>query len=147
MLTREPKEYNQIYFEDWYRDGIMEKLGVPCTAPGDLDELYYTYKLVPEADYKKILNTLADAFNKARKMNYEIFTKRTEEALKNSPNPSKKIELEKANAETLLNKYQQAYRDFLGGRNVIKMFDGSACQYILGQYDKFDGRQECYQDV
>jgi hypothetical protein len=26
----------------------------------------------------------------------------------------------------------------MGGRNVIKMFDGSACQYILGQYDKFE---------
>lgn len=139
MLREEPKKFNQFYFEDWYRDGLKEKLGVPYGHfPGELDELYHTYKLVSEADYKKILNTLADAFNKARSMNYEIFTLRTEEALKNSPDPSKKIELEKANAETLLNEFQQAYRDFLGGRNVIKMFDGSACQYILGQYDKFE---------
>jgi len=137
MLSEEPKEYNQFYFEDWYNDRLQEKLGEPYYQKGDLDELYYNHKLVSEADYTKILNTLADAFDKARKMNYEIFTKRTEEELNNSPDPNKKIELEKANAETLLNKYQQAYRDFLGGRNVTRMFKGSTCDYIISQYDKF----------
>lgn len=137
MIRQEPKTYNPIDFEDWYHDRLEEKLGLPYYTPGDLDQLYLKYELISEKDYKKIKDTLNDAFNKARKMNYEIFTRKLATELEKSPDPQEKIKLEREDAESLLDKYKQAYKDFLGGKNVIKPFEGSCCDYVLKQYMEF----------
>jgi hypothetical protein len=136
MSGEEFENLPQIHFEDWYNSRVWEKLDSFKHRIKSLQDAY-KYGAVSQSDYNKISDTIKDAFKKARILNYEIFTRRLNRELQDSPDIDRKIDLERRRVEEVLEEYQEAYREFLGGRTMMPLDTTYCCKYVFDQYEAF----------
>jgi hypothetical protein len=136
-------------YQDWLEDQIPmtidEGEGGGATrnlwvfgSPEQLKKLHEELDLLSEEDLNKIWKAHEEAFDIARRFNYELNKRRLSNELKHSPDPEEKLRREKKLRNNVLERIEDPYDNFISGRHVVGYISGGKYQEILSCWENLD---------